>query len=58
MFRLREQARTHLTAFSCGSGLAREEVGSSNEDQPLRTRKLRHNAATINTLTSAQPQAC
>ena len=25
---------------------------------PLRTRKLRHNAATINTLTSAQPQAC
>ncbi|MCE6980604.1 hypothetical protein EI534_25165 [Pseudomonas frederiksbergensis] len=42
----------------CGSGLARDEVGSRAEDQPLRTRKLRHNAATINPLTSAQPQAC
>ncbi|EJM08706.1 hypothetical protein PMI18_00092 [Pseudomonas sp. GM102] len=43
---------------SVGARLAREEARKHAEDQPLRTRKLRHNAATISTLTSAQLQAC
>ena len=43
---------------TCGSWLASDEAGTDAEDQRLRTRKQRHNATTINPLTSAQPQAC